>query len=80
MSKKTTAEKAKAMLNISLADEGYKNRKYSKDEEADLVKNLEVQMGIAQRLGVQGTPAVYDKNGKKVVWVNLLKKYGIDVK
>ena len=37
-------------------------------------------MGIAQRLGVQGTPALYDKDGKKVVWVNLLKEHGIIVK
>ena len=80
MSKKTLAEKTKAMLNISLEDKGFKNRKYSKDEEAKLEKSLEVQMGIAQRLGVQGTPALYDKDGKKVVWVNLLKQHGIIVK
>jgi len=80
MSKKTTSEKIKAMLSISTEDKGYKNRKYSEDEEAKLEKSLKVQMSIAQRLGVQGTPALYDKDGKKVVWVNLLKKYGIDVK
>lgn len=80
MSKKTLDEKTKAMLTISTEDEGYKNRKYSEDEKAKLEKSLEVQMEIAQRIGVQGTPAVYDENGKKVVWVNLLRKHGITVK
>lgn len=80
MSKKTKAEKIKAMLSVSVDDKGYINRKYAKGEEAKLEKELAAQMEIAKKLKVQGTPALFDKDGKKVVWVNLLAKYGIQVK
>ena len=32
------------------------------------------------KLNVQGTPTILDKDGKGVVWVNLLEKFGIQVK
>ena len=28
----------------------------------------------------QGTPALFDKDGNSIVWVNLLEKYGIEFK
>ncbi|WP_121626737.1 thioredoxin fold domain-containing protein [Poseidonibacter antarcticus] len=80
MSKKTQKEKIDAMLNLELSDEGYKNRKYSKDELAKLEAQLAEQMEIATKLSVQGTPAVFDKDGKSVAWPNMLKKYGVDLK
>jgi thiol:disulfide interchange protein DsbC len=80
MSQKTNALKAEKMLTISLQDEGYKTRKYSADEKAKLEKSLEAQMEIARQLGVQGTPAVFDKDGNKVAWPNMLQKYGVTVK
>ena len=80
MSKKTPAEKAKAMLNLDLNSEAYKNRKYSKDELAKLEQSLTEQMAIAQKLNVQGTPALFDKNGNSVAWPNMLQKYGVDLK
>ncbi|MGB5792481.1 thioredoxin fold domain-containing protein [Poseidonibacter sp.] len=80
MSKKTKAEKIKTMLSVDVNNESYKNRKYAKGEYEKLEKELAEQMDVASNLKVQGTPAVFDKDGKKVVWVNLLAKYGIQVK
>ena len=77
MSKKTNAEKIKAMLNITVNDEGYKNRSYSKEELAQLEASLAAQMAIAQELDVRGTPAVFDKQGNKVSWPNMLTKYNV---
>jgi protein-disulfide isomerase len=51
--------------------------KLGKNEEAQLRANLQEQMKIAQQLNVAGTPTLFDSNGKKVVWVRLLEKYGI---
>lgn len=78
MSKKTNDEKIKAMLTINVNDEGYKNRKYSKEELAELEANLAAQMAIAQELEVRGTPAVFDKEGNKVSWPNMLTKYNVE--
>ena len=77
MSKKTNAEKIKTMLNITLDDEGYKNRNYSKEQLANLEASLEAQIAIAQKLDVRGTPAVFDKEGNKVSWPNMLTKYNV---
>ena len=48
MSKKTNAEKIKAMLSININDEDYKNRNYSKKELAELETSLTAQIAIAQ--------------------------------
>ena len=77
MSKKTNAEKIKAMLTINVNDEGYKNRNYSKEELAKLEASLTAQMAIAQELDVRGTPAVFDKEGNKVSWPDMLTKYNV---
>ncbi|KAB7891590.1 thioredoxin fold domain-containing protein [Poseidonibacter ostreae] len=77
MSKKTNAEKIKAMLTINVNDEGYKNRNYSEKELAQLEASLTAQMAIAQELDVRGTPAVFDKEGNKVSWPNMLTKYNV---
>jgi thiol:disulfide interchange protein DsbC len=77
MSKKTNAEKIKTMLSIDVNDEGYKNRKYSKEQLAQLEASLEAQIAIAQELDVRGTPAVFDKQGNKVSWPNMLTKYNV---
>lgn len=79
MSKKTKAEKIDAMMNLDLQSDAYKNRKYSKEELAKLEAKLAEQMSIAQNLGVQGTPAVFDKEGNKVSWPNMLQGYGVNL-
>ena len=77
MSKKTNAEKIKAMLSININDEDYKNRNYSNKELAELETSLASQIAIAQKLEVRGTPAVFDKEGNKVSWPNMLTKYKV---
>ncbi len=80
MSKKTNDEKIKIMLAIDKNNKDFKNRKYTKKQELELKKQLEVQMKIANSLKVRGTPALFDKDGNSVVWVEMLKKYGVNLK
>jgi len=77
MSKKTQQEKIDAMFNI-------KEQDISKIEKMTFSKELQdkldqhIQLGVS--LGVQGTPALFDKDGVSITWLNLLYKYGIEVK
>jgi thiol:disulfide interchange protein DsbC len=80
MSQKTLALKIEAMFNTSENLENAKNAKYSQVELVKLEKKLDEQMQIAANLNVQGTPTIFDKDGKSIVWVNLLEKFGIEVK
>ncbi len=45
-----------------------------------LEKKLEEHINLGISLNVQGTPALFDKDGNSIVWVNLLEKYGIEFK
>lgn len=80
MSQKTKDEKIQAMLSADDNLENAKNAKYSQSVLNDLEKSLEEQIEIGMRLNVQGTPTLFNKDGKSIVWVNLLEKYGIEVK
>jgi thiol:disulfide interchange protein DsbC len=77
MNQKTKEEKIETFLNITEDSQAFKQMKLGKNEEAQLRANLQEQMKIAQQLNVAGTPTLFDSNGKKVVWVRLLEKYGI---
>jgi thiol:disulfide interchange protein DsbC len=80
MNQKTSSQKVEAMFSASENLELAKNAKYSQAELAKLEKSLEEQIQIGMKLNVQGTPTIFDKDGKSVVWVNLLEKFGIEVK
>lgn len=80
MSQKTSAKKIEAMFNANDNLQIAKNAKYTQAELAKLEKSLEEQIQIGMKLNVQGTPTIFDKEGKSVVWVNLLEKFGIEVK
>lgn len=82
MSKKTRDEKINAMFEFNIGDNlsKVKNAKYSKNELEKLEKKLEEHINLGISLNVQGTPALFDKDGNSIVWVNLLEKYGIDFK
>lgn len=80
MSKKTNDEKIKTMLSIDKNNKDFINRKYTKKQEEELKKQLEIQMKIANTLKVRGTPAIFDKDGNSVIWVELLEEYGIKVR
>lgn len=77
MSKDAPEEKAKAMHKIAQGDTAYKDTKFSLNEVEQYSKLLKEQMEIGNRLGVTGTPAVFDKDGHSVVWMKLLDKYNI---
>lgn len=79
MSQKTQEAKEQAMLNTNKNTPAFKNKKYAKGEKEALEKSLEEQMNIASKLKVRGTPAVFDPQGNKVSWPDMLKKYGMNV-
>lgn len=82
MSRKTKDEKINAMFEFNIGDDlsKVKNAKYSKNELEKLEKRLNDHIELGLSLGVQGTPALFDKDGHSIVWVQLLEKYGISVK
>jgi thiol:disulfide interchange protein DsbC len=80
LSQKTTEKKIAAMFDASDNLEKVKATKYSQAELEKLEKQLDEQIQLGMSLNVQGTPTIFDKDGKSVIWVNLLEKFGIDVK
>ena len=80
MSQKTTEKKISAMFDSATILDKVKNTKYSQSELDKLEKQLDEQMQIGMNLKVQGTPTIFDKDGKNIIWVNLLEKFGIEVK
>ena len=77
MSQKNYKDKVNAMLNTTKDTPAFKNRKYAKGKLEKLQKQLDSQLQVAKRLGIRGTPSVYDKDGNKVVWAAMLQKYGV---
>ena len=69
-----------AMLNTNANTKSFKERKYEKGQLEKLKNHLNTQIEIAKKIGVRGTPSVFDANGNKVVWVNMLNKYGVEIK
>ena len=77
MSQKTADKKISAMFDSTTIVEKAKSMKYTPAELEKLEKQLDEQIQIGMKLNVQGTPTLFDKDGKNVIWVNLLEKYGI---
>ncbi len=80
LSQKTLEKKIDAMFDADIKEDKIKNAKYTQIELEKLEKELEEQIQIGLKLNVQGTPTIFDKDGKNIVWVNLLEKFGITVK
>lgn len=78
MSQKTQETKVNAMLHADKDTPAFKNKKYAKGELEKLEKHLNTQLDVAKELGIRGTPSVYDKDGNKVIWADMLKKYGVN--
>lgn len=57
-----------------------KNMKYSKSQNESLEKTFRWAFKLGTNLGVQGTPALFDKDGNSIIWVKLLSDYNISVK
>lgn len=80
MSQKSYEDKVKAMTTTTAKSPEFVNRKIAKTELEKLQKQLDEQMTIAGKLGVRGTPSLFDKTGNKVSWAQMLSDYGIVVK
>ena len=80
MSQKTTDKKVTAMFDSTASIEKANSMKYTQAELEKLEKQLDEQIQIGMKLNVQGTPTLFDKDGKNIIWVNLLEKFGIEVK
>lgn len=80
MSKKTLDEKAQALFDATKDSKDFINRKIDQKDLTELNTKLSKHIQLAQELGVRGTPALFDKDGNKVSWVELLMKNGIQVK
>lgn len=77
---KTNDSKVKAMLSVSVDSKEFKNKKYTEKQKDSLNKIIDENMKLAEELGVRGTPALFDINGKALSWVNVLQRYGVEVK
>ncbi|RXK06049.1 DsbC family protein [Halarcobacter bivalviorum] len=80
MSQNSYKDKVDAMINTTKDSEDFKNRKIDSTKLAKLEKSLEEQMTIATDLGISGTPTLFDKNGNRIVWAQMLQDFGIEVK
>lgn len=80
MNQNSYKDKVDAMINTTKDSEEFKNRKIDSTKLAKLEKSLEEQMTIATDLGISGTPTLFDKNGNRIVWAQMLQDFGIEVK
>lgn len=77
MSKKNNKEKAEAMHGVANNSLEYKDAKVSQNDIVKFDADLKAQMDIANSLGVTGTPSIFDGNGNKIEFPQLLQKYNI---
>ena len=80
MSQKSYEDKVKTMTTTNKDSKDFINRKINDKELKELEAKLAEQMLVANKLGVRGTPSVYDAKGNKVSWAQMLQDYGITVK
>ena len=71
-------KRAEALYKMQvIGNESYKNAKYSEKDFEKTNKILAEQKRIASEVGVNGTPSVFDKNGKSINWTTLASKYSV---
>lgn len=80
MSQSTPQKMINAYLTVNAQSPEFISHTIDKNAEAKLTAKLQEQMQVAQKLNVAGTPTLFDKDGKKVVWIRLLEKYNIEPK
>ena len=80
MSQKSYEDKKKAMTTTTKDTPAFVNRKIDAKDLEKLEASLAEQMIVANKLGIRGTPSVFDTKGNKVSWVEMLQGYGITVK
>lgn len=79
MSQKTKEARESAFFNTTASSKEFKERNIPATELKKLETKLQEQLAIARDLGVRGTPTIYNKDGYKVQWPDLLRKYGVQL-
>lgn len=74
LSLKGSAARAKAIEDIAKGDTTYQKAKYTDEESIKLKKMIDDSVNLGRKLNVNGTPTVFDKNGKNIGWPTLLTK------
>lgn len=74
LSQKTDVEKMNALHAISNGSKEYQNASYTEADRTKIKNMLSKQMQIAQSLGVNGTPTLFDEKGNPVNWMALGSK------
>lgn len=67
------------ILKIDENDKGYQDRKYEQNKSFKLDDELEEQKKLADKIGVQGTPFLIDAKGNKINWMEMLRKYNVQI-
>jgi len=72
------SQRANALWKIQEENNmAFKSKKYSADELGKVDQVLQSQKKLATELGVNGTPTIFDKNGKSINWTTLASKYKV---
>lgn len=79
LTKEGNEERIKTMLSITPDSKEYVNRKIDDKTRLKLEAVLDEHVNIAQNLNVSGTPSVYDKEGRKISWAQLLMSHGVNL-
>lgn len=74
ISQKESTGKAKAMQEIAKGSKAFLEARYSDAENRKLEKRIEENINLSKKLGVSGTPMVFDDGGRKINWPTLLSK------
>lgn len=75
LSQDDNASRAKTMHDIANGSDNYKNVKLSQNQVEQFEASLKLQINFAEKIGVNGTPTIFDAIGNKVEYPDLLKKY-----
>ncbi|WP_419768949.1 DsbC family protein [Arcobacter sp.] len=80
LSFKSNEDRVNALLNVTPTTKEFLSKKYTKVQDEALTNVIDAQMKLGEKLGVRGTPTLYDIHGKALSWVKVLERYGIEVK
>lgn len=70
---KTNDEKIKRLRSLSHHNKEYQTFNPSQEQKQALDKIIASSKKLGEKIGVQGTPAVYDEKGQSVNWSTLIK-------
>ncbi len=77
LSQPTANDMIKAYFDAQAYSQEYANNNLTQLQRENLKLKIDEQIQLSHALRVVGAPTIFDKNGKKVVWTNILEKYNI---